>query len=68
MKTSVRNRLEGKVNLIIRGAAVSEIEIATPAGPVSAVITTRSLDAFELKVGDKVAAAFKATNVFVDKL
>jgi|APFre7841882724_1041349.scaffolds.fasta_scaffold02956_3 molybdopterin-binding protein len=68
MKSSVRNRLEGTVSLIVRGAAVSEIEIETPSGLVSAVITTRSLDAVALKVGDSVAAAFKATNVFVDKL
>lgn len=68
MKSSVRNRLEGKVTLLVRGSAVSEIEIETPAGLVSAVITTRSLDAVGLKVGDSVSAAFKATNVFVDKL
>jgi molybdopterin-binding protein len=60
--------LEGKVSLIVRGAAVSEIEIETAAGSVSAVITTRSLDAVALKVGDSASASFKATNVFVEKL
>jgi molybdopterin-binding protein len=68
MKSSVRNRLEGKVTAIVRGSAMSEIEIETVAGLVSAVITSRSLDEVGLKVGDKVAAAFKATSVFVDKL
>jgi molybdopterin-binding protein len=68
MKSSVRNRLEGKVSLIVRGAAVSEVEIETASGLVSAIITTRSLDAVALKVGDDVSAAFKATNVFVEKL
>jgi molybdopterin-binding protein len=68
MKSSVRNRLEGKVTAILRGSAMSEIEIETAAGLVSAVITSRSLDEVGLKVGDKVSAAFKATSVFVDKL
>jgi molybdopterin-binding protein len=68
MKTSVRNRLEGRVTAIVRGSAVSEIEIETAAGLVSAVITSRSLEDTGLKVGDEVAAAFKATSVFVERL
>jgi molybdopterin-binding protein len=68
MKSSVRNRLEGRVTAIVRGSAVSEIEIETAAGLLSAVITSRSLDDIGLQVGDKVAAAFKATSVFVDRL
>lgn len=67
MRSSVRNRLEGKVTAIVRGSVVSEIEIETAAGLVSAVITSRSVDATGLKVGDKVAAAFKATSVFIDR-
>lgn len=68
MKSSVRNRLEGKVTAIVRGSAVSEIEIETAAGLVSAVITSRSLDDTGLAIGDKAVAAFKATSVFVDRL
>ncbi len=68
MKTSVRNRLEGTIVAITRGEAVSEIDIETAAGTMSSIITSRSLDEMEIKVGDKVAAAVKATSVFVEKL
>jgi molybdopterin-binding protein len=67
MKTSVRNHLKGTVKEIIRGNAMCEIDIDTAAGIVSAVITTRSCNEMDLKVGDQVTAAIKATNVFVEK-
>ncbi len=67
MKSTVRNCLEGEVVEIVSGGAMSEVEVKTAAGLVSAVITTRSLKESGLKVGDKVNARMKATSVFLEK-
>lgn len=67
MKSTVRNRFEGSVINIIRGEAMSEVDVQTASGVMSAVITTRSLSGTGLKVGDTVVAAVKATSVFLEK-
>ena len=41
---NVRNQFKGKVKEIIRGDVVSEIDVETPWGIVTSVITTRSVD------------------------
>ncbi|MDC6131491.1 TOBE domain-containing protein, partial [Burkholderia gladioli] len=48
---NVRNQFKGKVKEIIRGPVVSEVDVDTPFGIVTSVITTRSVDELELKVG-----------------
>lgn len=67
MKSTIRNSLAGEVVEIISGGAVSEVEVKTAAGIVSAVITTRSLNEAGIKVGDRVVARMKATAVSLDK-
>ena len=67
METSIRNHLKGRVKDIVQGQVVSEVEIETPAGVVTSVITTRSVQHLQLKVGDEVYAVIKATNVSVEK-
>jgi molybdopterin-binding protein len=44
---------------------LSEIIVETAIGDVAAIITTRSVNDMGLKVGDKVAALVKATNVSI---
>ena len=39
---NVRNQFKGKVREIIRGDVVSEVDVETPWGIVTSVITTRS--------------------------
>lgn len=65
---NVRNQFRGKVREIIRGAVVSEIDVETPFGVVTSVITTRSVDELELKVGSDVVALVKSTEVSIAKL
>ena len=48
---NVRNQFKGKVKEIIRGDVVSEVDVETPWGIVTSVITTRSVDDLELKAG-----------------
>jgi molybdopterin-binding protein len=67
MKTSLCNHIKGTVKEIVRGNAMCEVDIDTPAGALSAVITTRSLEEMDLRVGDQVTAAMKATSVFFEK-
>jgi molybdopterin-binding protein len=65
MEQSIRNELAGTVKEIISDKVLSEIIVETAIGEMAAVITTRSVQDMGLKVGDKVAALVKATNVSI---
>jgi len=67
MKESIRNQLPGTVKSITSDTVASEVIIATAVGEIASIITTRSVKEMELKVGDKVFALVKATNVSVRK-
>jgi molybdate transport system regulatory protein len=60
---NVRNQFKGKVKQVIRGDVVSEVDVETPWGIVTSVITTRSVDDLALKPGTDVVALVKATEV-----
>jgi molybdopterin-binding protein len=63
MEQSIRNEIPGTVKEIISDKVLSEIIVETRIGGMAAVITTRSVQDMGLKVGDRVAALVKATNV-----
>jgi molybdopterin-binding protein len=63
MEQSIRNELPGTVKEIISDKVLSEIIVETRIGEIAAVITTRSVQDMGLKIGDRVAALVKATNV-----
>ncbi len=65
---NVRNQFKCKIKEIIRGDVVSEIDVQTPWGIVTSVITTRSVDDLGLKVGSDVVALVKSTEVSIAKL
>ncbi|CAH0440116.1 TOBE domain-containing protein [Ralstonia pseudosolanacearum] len=65
---NVRNQFRGQIKEIIRGDVLSEIDVETPAGIVTSVITTRSVDHLGLRVGSDVVALVKATEVSIAKL
>jgi molybdate transport system regulatory protein len=65
MEQSIRNEIPGTVKEIISDKVLSEIIVETAVGEMAAVITTRSVTEMGLKVGDRVAALVKATNVSV---
>lgn len=64
---NVRNQFRGAVKAIITGPVVSEIDVETPAGIVTSVITTRSVEDLGLAVGTEVIAFVKATEVAIAK-
>ncbi|SIT01476.1 molybdopterin-binding protein [Achromobacter sp. MFA1 R4] len=65
---NARNQFRGKIREIVLGSVVSEVEIDTPGGIVTSVITTRSVKELDLQVGTEVLAFVKATEVAVAKL
>jgi molybdopterin-binding protein len=67
MKESIRNQLPGTVKSIVSDTVASEVIMETAAGEIASIVTTRSVEEMELKVGDKVFALIKATNVSVRK-
>jgi molybdopterin-binding protein len=65
---NARNQFQGVIKEIILGSVVSEIDVETPFGIVTSVITTRSVKDLELEVGSEVLALVKATEVSIAKL
>ncbi|MGQ0621646.1 MAG: TOBE domain-containing protein [Panacagrimonas sp.] len=62
---NARNQLPGTIVRIIDGPVVSEVEIETAAGIVSAVVTSSSVRNTGLRVGQEAVALFKATEVMI---
>lgn len=66
MKLSARNQILGKVTAINHGAVNTEISIeVAPQVELTSVITKASAEQLELKVGSKVYAVIKASNIMV---
>lgn len=65
---NARNQFQGKIKEIILGPVVSEVDVETPFGIVTSVITTRSVRDLDLKVGSNVLALVKSTEVAIAKL
>jgi molybdate transport system regulatory protein len=68
MPLSARNKLKGVVKAIEKGevAATVKIEISQPA-TITSMITKEAAEDLKLKVGDKVDAVIKASEVMVSK-
>jgi len=65
---NARNQFKGKIKEIIEGPVVSEVDVETPFGIVTSVITSRSVRELQLKPGVEVLALVKATEVSIAKL
>ena len=68
LKLSARNQLKGKVVAVEKGVITAKvkIEVNVPA-TVTAVITKEAVEDLDLKVGDKVAAIIKSTEIMIAK-
>ena len=67
MRTSARNRLPGTVTEIKLGVVMAQIGIRVGDNQIDAVITRDSAQEMDLKVGDRVFAVVKSTEVMVNK-
>jgi molybdate transport system regulatory protein len=68
LKISARNRLKGRVQEVNvdQVAAKVRIEVETPA-TVTAIISKDAVEELNVRVGDKVEAVIKATEVMIAK-
>jgi molybdopterin-binding protein len=67
MTLSARNRLEGKVVEIQFGGVMAHVVVHVGKNVIESVITKRSVEEMKLKVGDKVSAVIKSTEVMLEK-
>ena len=67
MTLSARNRLEGEVVEIQLGGVMAHVVMRVGKNLIESVITKRSADEMKLKVGDKISAVIKSTEVMLEK-
>jgi molybdopterin-binding protein len=67
MTISARNQLSGTIVELVRGSVMAHLTVQVGDNLIESVITLRSVDAMNLKVGDKVTALIKSTEVMVQK-
>jgi molybdopterin-binding protein len=67
MTLSARNRLQGTVEEIQFGGVMAHVVMRVGKNLIESVITKRSADEMKLKVGDKVSAVIKSTEVMLEK-
>jgi molybdopterin-binding protein len=67
MTLSARNRIEGKVVEIQVGGVMAHVVMRAGKHLIESVITKRSVEEMKLKVGDKVSAVIKSTEVMLEK-
>lgn len=66
MKVSARNLIPGTITALTQGAVNSEVIIEVAPGiEVVSIITKHSAESMGLKVGSKVKAMVKASNVMI---
>jgi molybdate transport system regulatory protein len=63
LKISGRNQIPGEIIEIKLGDVVCEVVLQVGENQISGVITRTSVDNMELKIGDRVTALIKATEV-----
>lgn len=67
MTLSARNRIVGKVVEIQFGGVMAHVVLRAGKTLIESVITKRSADEMKLKVGDKITAVIKSTEVMLEK-
>jgi len=67
MTLSARNKLSGKITEIHFGGVMAHVVVSVGKDVIESVITRRSAEEMKLKVGDKVKAVIKATEVMLEK-
>ena len=67
MTLSARNKLEGKIAELQLGGVMAHVVIRVGDNLIESVITRRSAEEMNLKVGDTVSAVIKSTEVMLEK-
>ena len=66
-KLSARNKIEGKIVELELGGVMGHVTVQVGKHLIESVITKRSVQEMKLKVGDRVTAVIKSTEVMLQK-
>jgi len=66
-KLSARNQIEGKIVELEVDGVMAHVAVQVGKNTIESVITRRSADEMKLKVGDRVTAVIKSTEVMLQK-
>ena len=66
-KLSARNHIEGKIVELEVDGVMAHVTVQVGKNMIESVITRRSADEMKLKIGDKVSAVIKSTEVMLQK-
>jgi molybdopterin-binding protein len=67
MTLSARNRLQGKITELQLGGVMAHVVIQVGNNLIESVITRRSAEEMNLKLGDTVSAVIKSTEIMIEK-
>jgi molybdopterin-binding protein len=67
MTLSARNRLKGKITELQLGGVMAHVVVQGGENSIESVITRRSAEEMNLKMGDTVTAVIKSTEVMLEK-
>lgn len=67
MTLSARNKLEGKITELQLGGVMAHVVVQVGNNFIESVITRRSAEEMNLKVGDTVTAVIKSTELMLQK-
>jgi molybdopterin-binding protein len=67
MPLSARNQLRGQVTEIQLGSIMAHVAVKVGENEIESVITRRSAEELNLKVGDTVLVVIKSTEVMIQK-
>jgi molybdate transport system regulatory protein len=65
MKISARNQLPGTVETVDLGVVTAKVGVRVGANLIESVITKQSVEELNIKVGSKVTAVIKSTEVML---
>lgn len=66
-KLSARNKIEGKIVELDVDGVMAHVTVQVGKNMIESVITRRSAEEMKLKVGDRVSAVIKSTEVMLQK-
>jgi molybdopterin-binding protein len=67
MRLSARNRLVGKIEELQLGDILAHVVVQVGEHSIESVISRRSVEEMNLKVGDTVAAVIQSADVMIQK-
>jgi len=66
-KLSARNQIDGKIVELEMDGVMAHVTVQVGKNVIESVITRRSAEEMKLKVGDRVSAVIKSTEVMLQK-